>query len=125
MSQILVHFIFFISGNFISSFLFRIITTTITYFVTSYFSTFLFPYYYICLLFYFSFFSLGGIETAWVVMFKPEMRNVKNGPSSRALMAVKYPTRDTLRSTDTGGESYNIGFNSGLYLRTLVPILFS
>ena len=55
-------------------------------------------------------------------MFKPEMRNVKNGPSSRALMAVKYPTRDTLRSTDTGGDSYNIGFNSGLYMRTFIRI---
>ena len=65
---------------------------------------------------------LGGIETGWMVLLKPEVRNMKNGLLSRALINVKYPTRDPLHQTEIGGGgvgdviagNYKIGFKSGL-----------
>ena len=45
---------------------------------------------------------------------------MKNGLLSRALLSVKYPTRDTIHYTEAGGgggsgvgDGYNIRFKSG------------
>jgi hypothetical protein len=65
----------------------------------------------------------GGVETSWVLLLKPEVRNAKHGLAGSGLeayMNVKYPTKDAInrgQGGEEGGgsvkynEMYNLGFN--------------
>ena len=81
-------------------------------------------------LFFFLILCLGGIETGWMVLLKPEVRNMKNGLLSRALINVKYPTRDPLHQTEIGvgdaiAGNYKIGFKSGLLYFYIIYLCIS
>ena len=67
----------------------------------------------------------GGLEVPWVLLLRPEMRNLKNGLSSRSYLSVRYPTKDTLQLTNDNGNLDNASFIFKFFISKFIAQLFS